>query len=333
MKGDRDAERRANLETGAQAASSARELPEFHLRHLRYFLAAAEVENFNLAAARLHVAQPALSRRIRDLEATLGITLFERERKRVRLTEAGRSFFDESRQLMLDLERAVARARRLEGVSSGTLCIGVTNTALRHVEVSRALREFHSAYPAVRIQIDPPGNRTLIAAIRSGALDGAFIHTRPAGDSGIEYVEVARERFSVALPTTHRLADAPRITLADLRGEGFLWLPRESAPELHDEMLDACLAGGLNPRIEQYLLNEVSRLHLVAEGMGISFVTGAFDDFIPAGVVLKEVEDLDLTMKLEFVWQGDNPSPYVGQFADVVRTVAATRAGAGVTGS
>jgi len=303
--------------------------PDFHLRHLRYFLAAAEDENFSVAAARLHVAQPALSRRIRDLEAALGVTLFERERKRVHLTEAGRAFYEDARQLMLDLSRAVVRTRRLEASDAGILSIGVTNTALRHDGVGRALRDFHSAHPAVGIQIDPPGNVPLLAAVRSGALDGAFIHSRPAGIHGVDYVELAHERFSIALPADHRLADSPRITLIDLRGEEFLWLPRESAPQIYDEMLNACLAGGLHPKIGQTLLNEVSRLHLVAEGMGISFVTGAFDDFHPAGVVFKEVDDFDVIMKLEFVWQDDNRSPLLAQFVDVVRAVASGRKGAG----
>jgi len=325
MKGDREDEELDAPEAGEQGPSL--DPPDFHLRHLRYFLAAAEAENFSRAAERLHVAQPALSRRIRDLETALGVTLFERDRKRVRLTVAGRAFSEEARQLMLDFSRAVAHARRLEASHSGTFRIGVTNTALRHKAVARALREFHAAHPAVDIQIDPPSHLTLITAVRSGALDGAFIYTRPAGSLAIEHVEVARERFSIAMPADHRLADASRITLADLRGEEFLWLPRESAPEVYDQMLNACLAAGLNPKIGQTLLNEVSRLHLVAERMGISFVTGSFDNFLPEGVVLKAVDDFDLTMTLDFVWQDNNQSPLLAQFVDVVRTAALEGAG------
>jgi DNA-binding transcriptional LysR family regulator len=292
--------------------------PEFHTRLLRYFIAAAEDENFNRASERLNLDQSALSRRIRDLEEELGVALFERCNKRVRLSAAGRAFLDEARVVVTQLGEAAARCRRLARAEANSLFIGINDSALRHDRLSRALRSFHNAYPDVDLQVQPTAPLTLLEAVLSGTVDGAFIYTRPDACDEIGHVEVAQDRFLIALPTDHRLAMASQIRLRDLSSEEFLWMPRESAPSIHDRMMKNCMSGGLKPRISQYLLSESSRLHLVAEGMGVTFVTGSFADFLPARVVVREIADFSMDLPLDFVWRRDNSSPIVARFVEIV---------------
>jgi DNA-binding transcriptional LysR family regulator len=306
--------------TGLAARPAAEPLrpPEMHLRLLRYFIAAAEEENFNRAADRLHIAQPALSRRIRDLEDLLGVALFERDRKRVRLSAAGRAFLGDARDVMGRVGQAAAHCRRLARAETNTLCIGVNDSALRHDKLSRALRDFHAIYGDVDLQVRPTAPISLLEAILCGEVDGAFIHTRPLKCDAVDYVRVAPDRFLLALPKAHRLSFASCIRLFDLRNEEFLWMPREAAPLVHDRMLEACKVGGLTPRIGQRLLSEASRLHLVAQGMGVTFVTESFVDFLPDKVVVREVKDFSIDLPLDFVWRHDNYSPLLARFVEVL---------------
>jgi DNA-binding transcriptional LysR family regulator len=124
------------------------------LKYLRYFVIAAGEENFRRAAEKLHVAQPALSRRIRDLELDLGIALFERERQRVRLSAAGRAYFLEAVRILKDLETACELARQATGAGMETLTIGFDETVLRHPVIARLLGLFHQRHPDVALKFD-----------------------------------------------------------------------------------------------------------------------------------------------------------------------------------
>lgn len=317
------AESRSDLE--ASTADDSRDrLAEVHLRHLRYFVVAAEEENFNRAAERLNIAQPALSRRIRDLEEAIGVTLFTREHKRVQLTEAGRTLLDDIRQILFDFSRAAARCRRVGRSETNELHIGINNSALRHEQLSRAFRDFSVRHPEVNLKVGSTSPTPLFDAIASGVTDGGFIYTRPYNDPAFSSVEVARDRFVIALAADHPLVAKSSIRLRDLRQEKFLWLPRESAPALHDRMLRACEAGGLVPRIDQRILSETTRLHLVSEGLGVTFVTSAFADFRPDHIVLLPVVDFEMDLVLEFVWRSDNPSRFLRLFSDIVRDIDST---------
>lgn len=293
------------------------------LRHLRYFIVAAEEENFNRAAERLHLAQPALSRRIHDLEAEMGVLLFERGKQRVRLSTVGRAFFDDIRRVLKDLERACAKSRRMSRGETGVLSLGLNHTVLRHAIASRAVQEFHAKYPDVEVKMDAGKHRYLVDAILDGQVDAAFLYTRPIDDPVFDYVEVVRDAFLLALPKLHPLASRPEIRLADLREEDFLWMKRENAPSRWDQMIAACEAGGLTPRIVQQVTSESSRLHLVAAGMGVTFVTTGFQNYLSESVAIRRVVDFNVTMTLELAWRRDNLSPLLEGFIEIVKQLKA----------
>src|SRR5437868_4137039 len=125
------------------------------LRHIRYFVAAAEEENFHRAAERLSVVPPALSRRIHDLETELGAQLFERQQKRVRLSPLGRAFLEDARRILEEVARAKERVRRMARGEVGTLSVGLNETVVRHGIVSRAFRDFRTACADVELRLGP----------------------------------------------------------------------------------------------------------------------------------------------------------------------------------
>lgn len=287
------------------------------LRHLRYFVAAAEEENFHRASERLHVTQPALSRRIRDLEAELDVALFERKQRRVTLTDAGRAYFEDAKHTLQMLDQAADRARRVAQGESGNLSIGINDSVVRHPIVPRALQTFAERFRDVGLKLDSRVRPSMVEAVVQGHLDAAFLYSRPATDPALEHVAIASDRYLIALPSKHPLAERSDLRLANLQGEDFLWLRRETAPSLHDEVIAACRAGGLTPRITQHVTSEGTRLQLVAAGMGLTFVTSSWHEEMP-GVVIRPIIDFDATLHLDLAWRRDKETPVLRRFVEVV---------------
>src|SRR5580658_9919300 len=139
------------------------------LRHLRYFVAVGEEEHYGRAARRLHVAQPALSRQIQDLEKVMGVKLFDRLSRGVKLSSAGRQFLSDVRRILQDVDNATLRADRVARGQSGTLRIGF----LEHVSwsgvVPNSFRRFRELHPNVELQLQPATSLEQVAAIRAGS--------------------------------------------------------------------------------------------------------------------------------------------------------------------
>ena len=292
------------------------------LRHLRYFVAAAEDENFNRAAERLSVSQPALSRRIGDLEAELGVTLFHRRNKHVALAQCGKFFYNDVKRILDDLDTAKRNVRNFAQGELGTLTIGLNESVARHKIVSQALQAFSSKHPKVQLRLDPIGTTSLVDAVLTGAVDAVILYSRPQNDAKLDYLELARDSFVVALPKQHPLSSKKRVTLADLRGEKFIWYRREIAPSLNDRLIAACQAGGLSIDIVQNVSSESIRLQLVSVGMGLTFITSSTADFgVPDNVVTKPVSDLTVPLELDLAWRKGHDSPLLKSFIAVIRGI------------
>lgn len=290
------------------------------LRHLRYFLIAAQEENFHRAATLLFVTPSSLSRRIKDLETELGVSLFQRHQRRVYLTSAGRAYLNEISRLFDGLDSANIRVRRVAEGEIGALNLALNDTVMRHEVVTYALNRFNSGYPDVELRLEPLTGPSLSEALVKRSADAAFLYSRPRDDPRFEFIPVATDTVLLALPRSHRLAKKPKLFLRDLREEAFLWIPREGVPLLYDSLLAACSQGGLTPRITQKLMNESARVQLVAAGMGVTFVFSSFTSYAHKKVVLRPVEDLPLTITLELAWLRGNRSVTLDHF---IRTIEA----------
>lgn len=289
------------------------------IRGLRYFLAAAETENLSRAAERLNVVQSALSHQVRTLEDELGVTLFERRGRRLRLSPIGHLFREEALRVMKSLDGARERVKRAGNGELGTLRIGFQSVACRNPLVSESLLVFRERFPGVEVKLSSLTGAALLEGIRSGEYDAGFLHV-PISFPELETVHLETADWLLALPRNHRLARKRRIRLADLQGEPFIWLPRDIAPVLHDRMIAACSAGGLSPRIVQEAFDEMMMVNLVAVGMGLSFVVDTAKGSWPESIVaLRRVEDFSLPLPLCFVWSSPHPSPALARLVETVR--------------
>lgn len=291
------------------------------LRHLRYFVAAAETQHFRRAAERLCVAQPALSRQVKDLEDELGVRLFERLKRGVRLNEPGRVFLEDARRVLASIETASERARRVQRGQVGSIRVAFSEVGAWQGLVPRSIREFRALYPDVELLPLPMGSYPQIEALRKDQIDAGFVYGQAEHEPGFQHLPVALEHAWLALQSTHRLAHAKKIRLVDLAGEPLIWTSREANARFYDQLMAACLAGGLTPRIVQEVVSGANALSLVAVGMGSALVTSAMRWVKPTGLVMRPIDDLSVPFRLDLIWLKSNRSPVLAQYIQTVRNV------------
>jgi len=205
------------------------------LRHLRYFVAVAEMENVSRAALKLHVSQPALSRQIRDLEDELGFCLLERTAKSVRLTDAGRAFLDHARTLLQNADEAVTKARAVASAEPTELHVGYSPTPTAEI-LPKTLRAFQQAMPNVHVRTHDWTNKDIVDGIRDGRLQVGLIVT-PAKASALQdvrYEELFHERVCVMVAPQHRFARRRAIPIVEVAAEPLIGLTREDYPNYYD---------------------------------------------------------------------------------------------------
>lgn len=204
------------------------------LRHLRYFVAAAEEQNVTRAAARLHVSQPPLSRQIRDLESELGVALFERSAKSVRLTAAGRVFLDEARAVLRRTDEAVKAARAAAAGAGGKLRIGYAPSPTANL-LPATLRAFQAHAPAVKVKLSDATSPQMLAGLRDGTLDLAMM-TEPGKGAirGLLFEPLTASPIMLGVAPSHPLARRRAVTIEEVVAQPIVAYARREYPDYHD---------------------------------------------------------------------------------------------------
>ncbi|CDO27640.1 MULTISPECIES: LysR substrate-binding domain-containing protein [Mycobacteriaceae] len=286
------------------------------LRHLRYFVAVAETCHFGRAAEQLHVAQPALSYAIRQLEAELGVTLFNRTTRQVSLTAAGEFLRSEAHRILAGVEDAERGVRRIARGSGGVLRLGLTGTAA-FSHLPRIARLVKRELPAVALEIQADMlTPAQCDGLRSGALDLGVLRP-PAVGEGVEMATVDVESLVLAVSVDHRLAVEPVVSLTDLRSEPFIaYASRDSA--VNDAVLRSCRAAGFVPRREHSAPGTAVLLALAAAGLGVAVVPESVRALPLDGVVFRDLVDGG-TVELALAWLRDADNPLVDAVVDILK--------------
>lgn len=242
------------------------------LRHLRYFVAVAEEENVTRAAAKLHVAQPAVSRQVHDLEEELGLPLFERTAKSVRLTDAGRVFLEEARAVLQRADDATKAVRAVAGGTRGELHVGYAPSLTVQI-LPRALRRFQEKLPGVRVLLHDLSTSEMLAGLRDGQLHVALMVV-PEGNQlrGLRFHELARYPICVAVAPGHRLARSRSVTLAKIVTEPLVGYSRADYPEYHASLAKMFAPVGGVPAIVEEHDSVTSLIAAVEAGRGVALV-------------------------------------------------------------
>ena len=271
------------------------------LRHLRYFIAVAEELHFGHAAARLNISQPPLSQQIQILEQQIGARLFDRTNRSVSLTEAGRQFLADSRQILSQVDDAAARAARLHHGETGELRIGFTSSAPFIKAVSDTLSTFRRRYPDVHIQTRETNTREQIVPLNEGALDLGLMRNTHLPDT-LVWERVLREPLLAMVPRDHPLASQTCVSLRELAREPFVFFDPHVGTGLYDDILGLMRRYDLTPAITQEVGEAMTIIGLVAAGLGVSILPASFRRVQLLEMCWLPIEEQDAVSEMWLVW-------------------------------
>ncbi|BCY08220.1 LysR substrate-binding domain-containing protein [Actinoplanes sp. L3-i22] len=287
------------------------------LRHLRSFVALAEERHFGRAAERLHLAQPALSQQVKQLEREFGVELVSRTTRRVELTGAGLRFAEHARAVLGSVERAATDMSLVASGHAGRVSVGFIGTATYDL-LPQAAREVRRLLPDVRLELH---GESLSPALLDGLLDGTYdlVVLRPDGVVRPELdVRVLRtERLIAVLPDWHDLADRASIDLAELAGDPFVTHFSGHRSSMHEHVLAACAAAGFQPSSIMEVGETATLVVFVAAGLGVALVPEAVRSLDLEGVEYVPINQAP-TIDLAIATRAAESSPAVRQVADIV---------------
>lgn len=302
------------------------------LRHLRYFAAVAETRHFGRAAEQLHMAQPALSQSIRQLEAELGTPLFTRTTRQVRLTPAGEFLREEARRVLAAVDESVHGVRRIAEGRQGLVRIAFTGTAA-YTQLPRIARILKSELPGLALEVHADQlTSQQVDGLVSGRFDLGVLRPPTSGDDLVlRTLEI--EPLVLAVAADHRLAAEPVVAMADLRAEDFVLFAGD-ASVVNEAVLRSCREAGFTPRHEHRAHGISVLLPLVAADLGVALVPASVRAAPLSGVVFRDVADA-ASIELALAWRSDDVDPSVlgvlaaleaaGLFPDTAPTHEATR--------
>jgi DNA-binding transcriptional LysR family regulator len=264
------------------------------LRLLRYFVAVAETEHVGRAAEQLHVSQSPLSRQIRQLEQLLGVALFERNGRRIRLTDAGRELLPAARDLLGRAEALVRDARTSSRPGPGRIAVGFVSTALATGVLTKALRALRARHPDMHVELRHANSELQLALVRAGELDVALVHAAP-GVRDLRALRLLEQPYRLAVSRSGPFGRRP--LTAKVLGAA-PWIAVRAGERTRDRWLDACAAAGFVPRVAVEVADYASALGLVEAGIGVAVVPASQGVISPPGILLRALDWLRLTSEL-----------------------------------
>lgn len=291
------------------------------LRHLRYFVAVADHGGISHAAERLNIAQPAVSRQIRDLEAELGVDLLLREGRRVILTDAGRAFAARARAVLAASDDAADEARRIDKGEAGRLRIGLLESASWAGHLPLALSRYAQAYPKVRMDVVPMGSVNQIEAVMAEELDAGFVYREDnLVDDALDILPLRFDDVVLAASTALEFDKDGPLDFEDIDGLPIVSFPRRIAPAYHDALFGALAGIGFDPVVVQEAENETTILSLVSAGVGCAFVNSANMQRPPQQVQFRRVNGLSVPIEFLFVTR-KSPGSLTQRLREIVASI------------
>lgn len=286
------------------------------LRHLRYFLAVAEERSFSKAARRLRIAQPALSRAVKEVEAFLGTAVLDRSRHHVRPTPAGAVLLQEAGQLLERWDETIRRVRRTAAGEEGELRLGYIGPPTEPF-LGRLLQEYRRRYPLVSVHLEERTPERVWEMVARGRLSAGL--TRPVAVEaapGLKTVLLREEPLGLALRGDHAFAGRAFVNWSALEREPLVLLARREGMGLHDAVISGCRAAGFSPRVVHLPSLIGTVLNYVEAGEGLGVVP---DSVVPPGAALRFVPLRPVvTVPLVLAWLEQEDDPPVRRFRELV---------------
>lgn len=286
---------------------------------MRYIVVLAEELHFGRTARRLGLQQPTLSQQVRKLEDELGVALFDRTTREVRITAAGESFVAEARRALHHVERARLTARRIGRGEVGELSLSFVGSAVPEL-IPRVLRGFRRVYPGVELHVRELPSAAQVDELLAGRVDVGILHAlqeseRPEALTG---QEIFRDVLVAALPRRHPLASLSPLPTSRLAGEPFILFPRRMGPALHDRITGLARAAGFEIRVSQEAGRMQTIIGMVAAEVGVSIVPRTMAALRQPGVEFRRLTPSPEPLSLHLVWRRGDTNPVVRNLRTVL---------------
>jgi len=297
---------------------------EMDLRHMRYFIAVADELHFTRAAEALRIAQPALSKQIRDLEDEVGATLLNRTGRRITLSDAGRVFYERATLALQAAESALVETRRAQRGETGKIVIGFFEQSA-YTLLPPILRAYRQGFPDVDVQLRWLSVTTQGDALRRGDTDVAFMRSiaklGPSTDGfgDLATCKLHREKFVLAIPETHHLRERVTVPIAACANEMFVGYTETFAPDFHAMVMRLCAIHGFSPKLSLEVGQSYTLLGLVSAGTGIAFVPASVQRMKFEGVLFKRLDDEMPEIEIYLAWRARKPSALLAAFIDTAQ--------------
>lgn len=288
------------------------------LRQLRYFVVTAEEANVSRAAEHLHLSQPSLSQKLRELEAEFGFDLFERIPRRMRLLPVGETFLVAARRVLADVAQADRSTRAAHRREIGRLRVAFNIISGRQRLVGEALHHFRERWLTVKLDLVELNSSEQPEAFRKGSIDVGFLYLHGQSPEFLHHRTLRQDRGLLAVSRFHQLAKAPSVAARQLMDEPIVWLARTVNAPLHDTLLAFLHAHGIVPRFVQDAHSSCSLLNLVSVGMGVGLVVQAPGMDAPDDVRFVLVEKLDVSLQFCLAWRSADASVLIPNFNQAV---------------
>ena len=287
------------------------------LRHLRYFIAVADELHFSRAAERLGMSQPPLSQQIRQLEEAVGARLLVRTNRRVALSEAGRLFLAEARDILARVDNAIDLARRAQRGETGELRIGITQSTPLSEHIPRTIFAFRQQWPFVQLQLEEMNSLLQLDALLERRLQVGIVRGTVLPDA-LESKRLFRDPLVAVLRSDHPLLagrNAQRkLKTAALAHEPFVLFARSAGAGIHDHVLTLCRNAGFTPRVAQEAREVSTIVGLVAAGLGVSILPASCERIRVGHISYVPLADPAAMSEVHVVRRRDDRSPLVAQF-------------------
>jgi DNA-binding transcriptional LysR family regulator len=294
------------------------------LRHLRYFVAVAEILNFTKAAAGLHLAQPSLTRQIRDLEQEIGVRLLNRSKTHVALTQEGRSFLVDARRILALTTESVQAVQRLSRGETGQLNIAYLPNFDFEL-LPETLAAFRQTFPHIALNLFDMTPAEQLRALEARKIDLGFVGLRPPATANtLLWESIARHQIVVVLPVKHPLTRKTKVNLKDLKAMFFVGMSEKSHPGFRDWLYETCQPAGFRPRILQDAELEPGLMTFVAEGLGVTLAREHIKKLPHAGVTFRPLAP-PVRTDYCIAWSRDNDSRVLQQYIEIVKGLATPR--------
>lgn len=293
------------------------------LRHLRYFAAVGDALSFTKAADKLHLAQPSLTRQVKDLEEELGVCLLNRTKRQVTLTEEGKSFLADAKRVLAHSTEIVESVQRLSRHEVPALNIGYVAN-LFPAPLPATLTSFQRKFPTVSINLFDMSYGDQFRALEESKIDIGFVGSRkPIEERGLQYRSIAFDRTVAALPRNHGLARKALVKLQDLKPMFFIGMSESSSPGYRDWLTATCRKSGFTPKVLQDANIERAVIQAVAAGLGVALLPDKVNTLPHENVVLRPLSP-PLSTESCIAWRTDNPSAALKAYVETLTSSASS---------